>query len=117
MLRLNVWLSAKGVYDNQLHYPYTAQSPITFNQIEIHTREDLEEELINIYEKDGGGEPLYLQSLLVGNPIEIIDQKAQMKIEQYKFMKTFNSAPDVRAVSATFAREMIAIDDEIKRLR
>tara|TARA_R100000152_G_C6756031_1_gene179807 strand:- start:386 stop:775 length:390 start_codon:yes stop_codon:yes gene_type:complete len=125
MLRINVWISFKGA-DKPFFsdFPYKAYSFIDKKMIEFKGMNDVQEELVKLYDKCTDkdysiGNALFTQSKHFVDTHLLIDPESQKDITKYNFCKVSNT-PLFESVNQTPYEEIqkfMIIDEEIGHIK
>ena len=94
-LSMYVWFSQLGYPHNTLQFPYKRQSPITKKNKEYKSIEDVNQDLyllMNIFteSKFSLGRNLYFYIPLFANPKWFADEKYNVILKEYNYMKNYN---------------------------
>lgn len=94
-LSMFVWFSQLGYPHNTLQFPYKRQSPITKKNKEYESIEDVNEDLYLLMDiftesKFSLGRNLYFHIPLFANPKWFADEKYNVILKEYNYMKNYN---------------------------
>ena len=119
-----MWISCKGLQDNprNLEFPYSALCPSSGKKGEFLSIEDVNEEIIKLYDvaTDKGydlGESLFIETLFFTDHRLLINNDMQSTISAYQFCQKFNCPPaeSLDKVPADIFDDFMIIDEEYNK--
>ena len=123
LLRINVWISFKGLQDTAfkgVEFPYVAKCPSNGRKSEFGGIQDVYDEIIKIYEEadDKGfnvGKSVYDLSFYFCDHALLADNNMQNRIKEYQFCKTFSCppcGPSLQETPADIIDDFFIIEEE-----
>ena len=122
-MRLNVWLSYKGIRDSRFEFPYEAK--VSSGTRRFESINDVYDEILAVEKEceengfDNIGEAIYLEHLFWANSKDLIDKDAQYMIKVFMYCNSTRTAPfqSFDITPANFIDDYMIIDDEINKIK
>jgi hypothetical protein len=119
ILKLNCWISSKGISENRFTFPYKARCSSGFR--EFNNKNDVWDEILKIaYETekagfDAIGESCYFESLYFANNSDLIDPDSQSMIKTYLYTRESFTPPfqDLNSTPASFIDQFMIVRNEL----
>ena len=122
MLRINVWISFKGLQKGRFtetSFPYVAQCPSDRKKFEFRSITDVYDEIIRLSDEAeqkgfNVGEAIYEQIFFFADHGLLLDEDCQSRITEYTFCKKFSCPPypSLKETPPIIVDDFLIIDQE-----